>query len=43
MDLSLRGKGLLLQPSRFLREIRYTLYEQGEIASLPAFNQDGES
>jgi DNA helicase-2/ATP-dependent DNA helicase PcrA len=31
MDLSLRGGGQLLQPSRFLREIRFTLYEQGEV------------
>jgi len=32
MDLSLRGNGqVLLQPSRFLREIRFTLYEQGEL------------
>ena len=32
MDLSLRGNNqLLLQPSRFLREIRFTLYEQGEV------------
>ena len=33
--MSLRsGHSLLLQPSRFLREIRFTLYEQGEIESL---------
>ncbi len=31
MDMSIRGGGLLLQPSRFLREIRFTLYEQGQI------------
>ena len=32
MDLSPRGNGqLMLQPSRFLREIRFTLYEQGEL------------
>jgi len=32
MDLSPRGNGgMLLEPSRFLREIRFTLYEQGEI------------
>ncbi len=44
MDMSLRGNSqLLLQPSRFLREIRFTLYEQGEIESLPSFAQgDGE-
>jgi DNA helicase-2/ATP-dependent DNA helicase PcrA len=35
MDLSRRGRGLLLEPSRFLREIRFTLYELGEIESLP--------
>ena len=32
VDLSPRGAGgLLLQPSRFLQEIPFTLYEQGEI------------
>ncbi|MBI4598254.1 MAG: ATP-dependent helicase [Candidatus Omnitrophica bacterium] len=32
IDLSPRGNSqLLLQPSRFLREIRFTLYEQGQI------------
>jgi len=32
IDLGLRGSGgLLLQPSRFLQEIPFTLYEQGEI------------
>ncbi|MBI3330643.1 MAG: hypothetical protein HYZ96_00865, partial [Candidatus Omnitrophica bacterium] len=32
IDLSPRGNSqVLLQPSRFLREIRFTLYEQGEI------------
>ena len=32
MDMSLRGDGqILLQPSRFLREITFTLYEQGDI------------
>ncbi len=31
IDLSVRGAGLLMQPSRFLREIRFTLYEQGQI------------
>ncbi len=31
-DVSLRGNGqLLLQPSRFLREVRFTLYEQGQL------------
>jgi DNA helicase-2/ATP-dependent DNA helicase PcrA len=44
MDLSLRGNSqLLLQPSRFLREIRFTLYEQGEIASLPSYTQERDS
>jgi len=33
INMGLRGEGsLLLQPSRFLREIRFTLYEQGQIA-----------
>ena len=37
MDMSLRGNSqLFLQPSRFLREIRFTLYEQGQIESLPS-------
>ena len=43
MDLSPRGNGgMLLGPSRFLREIRFTLYEQGEIdlAARPAW-EDG--
>lgn len=36
LDMSLRGNGqLLLQPSRFLREIRFTLYEQGQVEELP--------
>ncbi len=36
MDLSPRGNAqLLVQPSRFLREIRFTLYEQGEIEQRP--------
>jgi len=36
MDLSPRGNSqLLLQPSRFLREIRFTLYEQGELRLAP--------
>jgi DNA helicase-2/ATP-dependent DNA helicase PcrA len=36
MDLSPRGNGgMLLEPSRFLREIRFTLYEQGEIEIAP--------
>ena len=47
VDLGLRGNhALLMQPSRFLREIRFTLYEQGEIASLPfdggSYRQEGD-
>ena len=42
MDMSLRGNSqLFLQPSRFLREIRFTLYEQGEIESLPSSRDEG--
>ena len=42
MDLSPRGNSqLLLQPSRFLREIRFTLYEQGEITT-PSWNGRGD-
>ncbi|PIQ83719.1 MAG: hypothetical protein COV75_05920 [Candidatus Omnitrophica bacterium CG11_big_fil_rev_8_21_14_0_20_63_9] len=41
IDLSPRGNGqLLLQPSRFLREIRFTLYEQGEVRSSPMYGQE---
>ena len=41
IDVSLRGDGqLLLQPSRFLREIRFTLYEQGQIAGQPWLDAD---
>ncbi|MBI3321091.1 MAG: ATP-dependent helicase [Candidatus Omnitrophica bacterium] len=42
MDLSARGRGLLLQPSRFLREIRFTLYEQGEVESVPSSDREGD-
>lgn len=53
MDLSLpacraggagrRGNGqLLLQPSRFLREIRFTLYEQAQIDERPLDGSDEE-
>ena len=39
IDMSLRGNGqLLLQPSRFLREIRFTLYEQGQVEEMPQFS-----
>ncbi|MBI4353941.1 MAG: ATP-binding domain-containing protein, partial [Candidatus Omnitrophica bacterium] len=46
VDLSPRGAGgLLLQPSRFLQEIPFTLYEQGEIdipiSSSSDFEQSG--
>ena len=43
MDLSLRGNGqVLLQPSRFLREIRFTLYEQVQIDERPLGDSDEE-
>jgi DNA helicase-2/ATP-dependent DNA helicase PcrA len=43
MDLSLRGNGqVLLQPSRFLREIRFTLYEQAQIDERPLGDSDEE-
>lgn len=33
-----RGDGqLLLQPSRFLREIRFTLYEQAQVEEMPSY------
>jgi DNA helicase-2/ATP-dependent DNA helicase PcrA len=36
VDVSLRGNGsLLLQPSRFLREVRFTLYEQAQVEDAP--------
>ncbi|MDP3704221.1 MAG: ATP-dependent helicase [Candidatus Omnitrophota bacterium] len=36
IDMGLRGEGqVLLQPSRFLREIRFTLYEQAAIEETP--------
>ncbi|MBI3021126.1 MAG: ATP-dependent helicase [Candidatus Omnitrophica bacterium] len=38
IDMSLRGNSrLFLQPSRFLREVRFTLYEQGEVQSSPIY------
>jgi len=41
MDMSLRGNNqLLLQPSRFLREIRFTLYEQGQVEETRSFSQE---
>jgi DNA helicase-2/ATP-dependent DNA helicase PcrA len=41
MDMSLRGGGsLFLQPSRFLREIRFTLYEQGAVESSPSWRDE---
>ena len=43
IDMGLRGDGqILLQPSRFLREIRFTLYEQGEIDELPSYIQESD-
>jgi DNA helicase-2/ATP-dependent DNA helicase PcrA len=43
MDLSLRGNSqLLMQPSRFLREIRFTLYEQGEVDTRSSYAPGGE-
>jgi superfamily I DNA/RNA helicase len=42
VDASLRGRAaLLVQPSRFLREIRFTLYEQGEVR-YAAFSNNGD-
>jgi DNA helicase-2/ATP-dependent DNA helicase PcrA len=39
IDMGLRGDSqLLLAPSRFLREIRLTLYEQAEVEELPQFS-----
>ncbi len=44
IDMSLRGNGqLLLQPSRFLREIRFTLYEQAQIDELPQYAPELDS
>ncbi len=41
MDMSLRGNSqLLLQPSRFLREVRFTLYEQGQVEETRSFSQE---
>lgn len=41
MNMSLRGnRQLILQPSRFLREIRFTLYEQGEVETRSSFSQE---
>ncbi len=46
IDTGLRGDSqLLLQPSRFLREIRFTLYEQGQIEEIPSsyfLNRSGD-
>ncbi len=43
IDMSLRGDGqLLLQPSRFLREIRFTLYEQGQIDEVPSYTTEAD-
>ena len=41
MNMSLRGNSqLLLQPSRFLREIQFTLYEQGEVETHSSFSRE---
>ena len=41
MDFSPRGNSqMLLQPSRFLREIRFTLYEQGEVEMSSAYSPE---
>ena len=41
MDMSMRGNSqLFLQPSRFLREIRFTLYEQGQIETSSSWSRD---
>jgi len=43
LDMSLRGNGqVLLQPSRFLREIRFTLYEQGQVDEAPRYSREGD-
>ncbi len=40
LDLSPRGSSqILLQPSRFLQEIRFTLYEQGQIEEMPSVSR----
>jgi len=39
IDMGLRGDSqLLLQPSRFLREIRFTLYEQAQVDEVPQYD-----
>ena len=40
IDMGLRSSGLLLQPSRFLQEVPFTLYEQGEIQEPGRYFQD---
>ena len=41
LDLSLRGDAhLLVQPSRFLREIPFTLYEHGQVDELPSYTPE---
>ncbi len=43
INLSPRGDGqMLLQPSRFLREVRFTLYEQGQVADVPSYAREEE-
>ncbi len=40
INTGLRGDNqLLLQPSRFLREIRFTLYEQAQVEERPSYRQ----
>ncbi len=41
MDVSLRSHGqVLLQPSRFLREVRFTLYDQGAVEQMSSYSPD---
>jgi len=41
INMGLRGDTqLLLQPSRFLREIRFTLYEQGQVDERPSYRDE---
>ncbi len=37
VDMGFRGGGQMMQPSRFIREVRFTLYEQGEVRSTPQY------
>ncbi|HEX9779998.1 MAG TPA: ATP-dependent helicase [bacterium] len=40
VDMSMRGRGMLVAPSRFLKEIQFTLYDQGEVEELPHVSPD---